>query len=234
MTAFALFKFDSRAEASEALADALAVAAVAALAAGRRARLALSGGSTPGSCYRALAGRDLDWSRVDLALVDDRWVDEDNPGSNCALLRQCFAAATGATVHPMKIGQTGAREAAVALDSAYAALRPFDALVLGMGPDAHTASWFPGSPDLESALDPDTPATVAAIDASMAPVAAPYPWRMSLTLPPVAEVPMVAMLLFGADKRAVLEEALSRDILDAPVRAIVEAAGERFVVFHAD
>ena len=70
---FPIFRFDSRAEASAAAAEGLAAAIAAAHAQGRRARIALSGGTSPGPCYEALAKKPLDWTGVDVALVDDRW-----------------------------------------------------------------------------------------------------------------------------------------------------------------
>jgi 6-phosphogluconolactonase len=233
MSVTPVLSFETREAAALSLADALEVAARAALDAGRRARLALSGGTTPEGAYRALAARDLDWSRVDLALVDERWVDADDPASNEGLLRRAFAAARAVTIHPMKTAHATPAEAVATLDAPYARLRPFDAVALGMGPDAHCASWFPGGIGLAAALDPAGAATVAAIDAQAAPVSGAHPLRMTLTLPPVAEAGMVALLIFGDDKLATLEAALGRPHLDAPIRAAVEAAQERFMVHHA-
>lgn len=198
-----------------------------------RVSVALSGGSTPEPVYRALAGLSLDWSRVDLALVDDRWVAPGEAGSNESLLRAAFAAATGVTIHGLYRPGASAVEGVALAEDSYARLRPFDVVLLGMGGDAHTASWFPGSIGLAAALDPANPATLAAVDATGCPGAQSWAHRATLTLPAVAEAGWVGLLITGADKRAVLEAALASDPQTAPVRAGLEAAGPAGVVLWA-
>jgi 6-phosphogluconolactonase len=192
--------FPTREAASLAAADFLRVGLETALAARGRARIALSGGTTPGACYRALAARLTDWSCVDIALVDDRVVPAEDPASNERLLRACFP---GAAVHRLFVPGATPGEAVARREAAYAGLRPFDAILLGLGPDGHSASWFPGAAGTARALDPANPATLAAIDATGSPVAGDQPHRLTLTLPPIAECAHVGMLFFGADKKAV-------------------------------
>lgn len=234
MTAFPLLSFASRAAAEEALGDALAAGVRDALAQGRRARLALSGGSSPEPAYRAFASKDLDWSQVDIALVDDRWVDVNQAGSNQAMIERAFASAHGVTIFGMKRPVASPKLAEAGLDGVYRALRPFDAIVLGMGPDAHTASWFPSSPDLAACLDPNGSATVLGVDASLAPVAAPFSERMTVTLPVIGEAQQVLLLMFGADKKQILQQALEAPVTIAPIKAAIEAAGARCVALWAD
>jgi 6-phosphogluconolactonase len=230
----AFYVFADRAGACEALADALAALIMEALARHGRARIALSGGSSPEPAYAALASRPIDWSKVDIALVDDRWVDPASPGSNEAMIRRAFAGARGVTIHGLKTPHEHARgPGQAAAQTAYARLRPFHAVTLGMGPDAHTASWFPGSPDLPACLDLRTTATVQAVDASAAPVAAPYPWRMTLTRPAVIESPDIALLIFGEDKRELFMRALESPEAEAPIHAAVEPRAGAFHVFWA-
>jgi 6-phosphogluconolactonase len=231
--ALPLFAFSQRQAAETALAEALAVSVKTAHAAGRRARIALSGGSTPAAAYAKFAHLDLNWNQVDIALVDDRWVNVDNPGSNEAMVRTAFTAAHGVTIFGMKSGHDTPFEAQQSLAPIYAALRPFDAIVLGMGPDAHTASWFPGSPQLLACLAPNKGQTVVGVDASAAPVSGAYPLRMTLTLPPIAEAAQVILLLFGDDKKQILANALDTPVIEAPIKAAVNACGDRFVVFWA-
>ena len=231
---FPLFAFESRAEANQALAEALAASVLAAHGRGQRARIALSGGSSPEPAYRLFAAMDLDWSHVDIALVDDRWVELSDPGSNQAMLLRAFDAAQGVSIFGMKRATTTAKESEGMLDPPYASLRPFDAVVLGMGPDGHTASWFPKSPDLDACLDPQTKATVLGVDASDAPVAAPYFDRMTLTLPAVAEAHQILLLVFGAEKKQILSRALHAPVAIAPIRAAIEAGGSHFVALWAN
>ncbi|MCA3697370.1 6-phosphogluconolactonase [Aquidulcibacter sp.] len=234
LTTFPLLSFPSRPAAEGALAAALEAGVRDAHAQGRRARIALSGGSSPEPAYRAFAAKDLDWSKVDIALVDDRWVDVDQAGSNQAMIERAFASATGVTIFGMKLPTASPKQAEAELDDVYRALRPFDAVVLGMGPDAHTASWFPASPDLAACLDSQSPATVLGVDASLAPVAAPYPERMTVTLPVVSEAQQILILLFGADKKQILQQALEAPVTNAPIKAVIEATGARCVALWAE
>jgi 6-phosphogluconolactonase len=232
--AMPLLAFESREDLALAVADALEAVIRDALANRPRARIALSGGGTPGPAYRLLADRALDWSRVDLALVDDRWVAPGEPGSNETLLREAFAQADGAAVHGMWAGGHDAAVDAAAREAVYAALLPFDGMLLGMGSDAHTASWFPGSKGLEDAMSPQASSVLAAIDASGCPGSQVWPHRITLTLPPVASAGWIGLMLTGADKRSVLEAALGSPVLDAPICGALEAAAGRAVVLYAD
>jgi 6-phosphogluconolactonase len=230
----AFFAFDSRQDACHATAEALASSVRTAFDEGRRARIALSGGSSPAPAYRAFANLPLDWSQIDIALVDDRWVDLVDKGSNEAMIRAAFSNARGVTIFGMKTPHAHPRDGINELETVYAPLLPFDAIVLGMGPDAHTASWFVGSPQLSVCLSPTTSATVIDVDASAAPISGNYPLRMTLTLPPVAQASNVILLVFGADKRQVLTDALDMPVTQAPIRAAIEACEDRLVVFWAD
>lgn len=230
----ALFAFEARSGSHDALANALAASVTAALNAGRRARIALSGGTSPAPAYAAFAKMDLDWSQVDIALVDDRWVDLEDAGSNEAMVRQVFGDAVGVRIFGMKTSHETPFVGESEREPVYAALRPFDAVVLGMGPDAHTASWFAGSPQLGDCLNAQTERTVIGIDASAAPVSGDYPLRMTMTLPPVSEAAQVILLMYGTDKKQILSQALDTPVTQAPIRAAIEACGERLVVFWAN
>lgn len=181
------------------------------------ASLALSGGSTPKPMFQALAQQELDWRNVSLTLVDERWVDGDHPDSNERLLRENLHRGPAAaarfiglkTPHPRASegeGEAGARIAALP--------RPFSAVVLGMGGDGHTASWFPQAANLPRLLDLEGGALVAATE----PVTAPHT-RMTLTLPAVLNSREVILHITGEDKRAVLGDAIARGY---PVAAMLK------------
>lgn len=228
-----LFSFETRAEACEALADIMAARMFDVLQDGGRARIALSGGSSPEPCYRSFVAHPLDWARVDVTLVDDRWVGLDDPGSNEAMIRRVFATVPEASVTGLTAPTRQPQASVPEIEARIAPMRALDVVVLGMGPDAHTASWFPGSPDLAAALDPSGKAAVMAYDASQAPVARPFPDRITLTLPAIVEAGWIGLLLFGSDKRDVLARALEQPATTAPIRAVFDAAPEKLAVFWA-
>src|SRR5690606_4693388 len=133
--------------------EVIAGAIVRALDRGDRARLLLSGGSTPLPVLRALAQAALEWPRIDIGLVDERDVAAGDDDSNAQLVRESLLlplAAEGHAVrfHPLRERAPSAADA-VALANADPCVDPAGAVVvLGMGEDGHTASLFPGARDL--------------------------------------------------------------------------------------
>jgi 6-phosphogluconolactonase len=211
----------------EALTSAVTDALVAALTAGRARRGAalglLSGGGTPVPVYRALAGRMADWSGITLALVDDRWVPTDDAGSNARMVRETLLAgqAGGPPFWPLT-EEARDRAADVAAANAHYAASAHSAelsiVLLGMGDDGHTASLFPGSPDLDRALA-STEAYVA-LDAHACPGAGAYPLRITLTPAGWSPARQRLLMIRGAHKRAVFERALAQaDARALPVYA---------------
>ncbi|MGH8077402.1 MAG: 6-phosphogluconolactonase, partial [Lysobacter sp.] len=159
----------------------LQAACAKALASRGRAVLALAGGRTPLPLYRQLASGPLDWSHVTLLPTDERCVPHDHPDCNLRELIAAFAAAQG--VHTEALTSPDGdpdRSETVARAVLVRHPDPFDAVVLGMGADAHTASLFPGAPQLDVALDPATKIEACRIDPLPLPPEAPYP-RITLT-----------------------------------------------------
>ncbi|MHB1853825.1 MAG: 6-phosphogluconolactonase [Acidimicrobiales bacterium] len=112
--------------------------------------LALSGGELARSCYERLAdlpGDPIDWWNVDVYWGDERCVPPDDPDSNQLLGRQALLERVGAanSVHPMRC-----EEGPNAYQLKIGELGMFDLVHLGLGPDGHTASLFPGSPGLSA------------------------------------------------------------------------------------
>ncbi|MCU0755632.1 MAG: 6-phosphogluconolactonase [Xanthomonadales bacterium] len=167
-----------------ALAGALAKALTARLCMPGRAALALAGGRTAPPVCRALAARPLPWSRVSVLPTDERWVAESHADSNLRVLRECFAAAP-AELRALVPDAPGPTPSADAANAALADLPRFAAVLLGMGADGHFASLFPGDPGL-----------------------GPHP-RISLTLARLLDSDRLLLAISGADKRAVVEQALA-------------------------
>lgn len=201
------------------------------------ATLMLSGGSTPKAAYAALSHKNLPWNKVTIGLVDDRWVDEDNAGSNAAMLRRTLLQNNGvaASFTPMKTGHDSHFDAQDRVELAYTALpRPYSFVLLGMGPDGHTASWFPDAQGLAPALDPANANLVQAVTAHKSDVTGEYLDRMTLTLSAIATARRAVLLITGAEKRAVFDTALNDPQSSLPIRRAIDALGERLIVLYAE
>ncbi|MGH8080320.1 MAG: 6-phosphogluconolactonase [Lysobacter sp.] len=172
-----------------------------------RARLLLSGGTTPAPVYRALSRAPLDWARVDVALVDERWLLPDDPDSNAWLVRQHLLRDNAAAARFEQLTQPGRTlEEAVAFANAHARQNA-SAAVLGMGEDGHTASLFPDLPALDRVFASKQP--YVAIDASGAPGAKQWSKRISLTPTGLAYAQSRFLLIQGQAKREVFRQALA-------------------------
>ena len=134
------------------------IAGTLAAATGTRglASLVVSGGHSPVRMFEILRAQSLDWSRVCVALADERWVSPEDAESNERLVRDVLLKdqAASARFLGLKNGAPTPDLGAVSAWETFARVpRPFDAVILGMGDDGHTASLFPRSPNLPSALN---------------------------------------------------------------------------------
>jgi 6-phosphogluconolactonase len=205
---------------SRALASQLAATLKDAIAARGLASLVVSGGKSPLRLFQLLGAEKLDWSRVCVALADERWVDPTDDGSNEKLVRDVLlkGPAAAARFQGLKNGAPTPDMGAVSAWETFARVpRPFDGVVLGMGDDGHTASLFPGSPNLASALNP---AAAAGCVGMRAPVA-PQP-RLSLNLSALLDCRRILVLISGADKwRTYVAASGPGPVHDMPVRAVL-------------
>ncbi|MEZ5958704.1 MAG: 6-phosphogluconolactonase [Hyphomonadaceae bacterium] len=192
----------------EALADAAAAGILQALRTGVLQRgvglAALSGGETPELTYRKLATQPYHWAKVTFLMVDERFVPLSDPDSNEAMLRRTLAPAlaAGATLLPLFADGVSLEEAAARADTIYAE-KAIDIAVMGMGNDGHTASWFPQSPQLGSAVDPNNRHSVIAVTA---PGASGSQQRLTLTRSAIGRAGAIALLITGGAKLALLED----------------------------
>lgn len=187
-----------------------------------RASISVSGGSTPASLFDALSMLDLPWSRVQVSLVDERWVDEDHADSNAALVKRTLLQNRAANAHfvGMKTTDSDAFAAAASLgQKLHNSILPLDIVLLGMGEDGHTASFFPHARGLEQALDLDSNAVCCPIQVPDMPYT-----RMTLSLKTILSASCRLLQLHGESKHHTLLQALAQDsIQDMPVRAVLNA-----------
>jgi 6-phosphogluconolactonase len=196
------------------------------------ASLLVSGGRSPLPFLRALSQRKLDWSRVSVSLVDERWVPPDHPDSNAGLVAANLlqGPASAARFVPLYGGEASPAAGLAACEERLRSLpRPFDAVVLGMGEDGHFASLFPGVAGLAELLASGAP-TVAATH----PPAAPHA-RITLSLAALLDARNLVLQITGERKRAVLEEAAERgaDERARPVAALLRQTTGPLRVFFS-
>jgi len=166
----------------------------------------LSGGSTARACYELLAGTDGDWGGVDVFFGDERWVPVGDPDSNEGMARQVLLDRVGARrVHSMRNAGKTIDDAADAYDRLLREHGPLDFVHLGLGPDGHTASLFPGSATLEERKH----LVVAAGDDLH-----PHP-RLTLTLPALNQSRLAVFTVAGEEKRDALRRVKTGDDLPA-------------------
>jgi 6-phosphogluconolactonase len=175
------------------------------------AHLALSGGTTPARAYELLARELDDWDRVDVWFADERCVGPEDEESNYRLARETLLGAAReldrARVHRME-GELGPDRGAERYASALRERAPteegvvvLDVIVLGIGPDGHVASLFPGAP----ALDAQAPELCLGVHDSPK----PPPERITLTLPVLRAARRCVLLATGAGKADAVDAMLS-------------------------
>lgn len=176
------------------------------------ASIALSGGDTARACYQLFAtAANVDWSGVDVFFGDERWVSIHDPDSNEGMARLAFLDELDpAWVHSLRHAGDTIDEAAVNYDALLRSYGPIDLVHLGLGPDGHTASLFPGS----TALDEHDRLVVPNGDG-----AHPHP-RLTFTYPAIARGRTVVFTVAGDGKREAMDRVRAGD--DVPA-ARVEA-----------
>jgi 6-phosphogluconolactonase len=186
------------------------------------ALLAVSGGSTPRHLFERLSRETLDWSKVQITLVDERWVPESDERSNAGMLKATLLqhAASAAQFVPLYTDAPTPEAGLATVRARMAALSlPFDAVVLGMGNDGHTASFFPGGDRLPEALDMNNPVRVLPMRAA----GAGEP-RITFTLSALLDTRALYLHIEGEAKQQLLADARLGlgEAVNYPVRAVLK------------
>jgi 6-phosphogluconolactonase len=224
---------DAAAVAQEAceLVRALAIEAVT-----KRGRftIALSGGSTPKALYKLLATHpELPWANIELFFGDERAVPADHPDSNARMAREALTRmpfVPEVRLHRMR-AELPAREAAADYEHTLrtffpgAAFPQFDLILLGMGPDGHTASLFPHTAALREQTAWVTANWVEKLSTN----------RLTLTFPVINAAAHVLFMIAGADKAPALKQVLEGDapVDEIPTRGVKPAGQLTFLVDQA-
>ena len=201
---------------------ALEAARVLADRARRGGAVALAGGSTPRRAYELAASIEPDWSRVEVWLGDERCVPPDDERSNLRLVRESLLDRLGRppSVHAVQTELSPA-EAAAAYAEALRDAR-LDLVLLGLGPDGHTASLFPGAPSLD---EPEALAVAAPAGLE------PRVDRVTLTIPALASASEVVFLAVGPEKAEAVRRAFAEPPSpDTPASLVRSATGRTVAI----
>ncbi len=184
-------------------------------AAGRTPRVLLTGGGIAMAAYRELDATAVDWSNVEFWFGDERFVGIDLPDRNDGQAREAFFDRVGAVrVHALADNDCSLSAAEAARGYAERLpSEPFDLTLLGLGPDSHIASLFPGFPQLD---------VVDTLTAAVFNSPKPPPVRVTLTFPALNNSEAVWFLVAGADKADAVARALAPDgtVSETPARGV--------------
>ena len=178
--------------------------------------------------FPALATVPFDWSATHVFWVDERSVPPSSPDSNFSLADSLWLASSGArpsNIHRMPADDPDLDAAANAysdeITRVLGAQPRLDLVLLGVGPDGHVASLFPG----HAALSEDRKLVLPIVDAPK-----PPPRRMTLTLPILTSAERVIVMALGGSKAAVMHEALTREDSLLPVSLVLQHSARALVL----
>jgi 6-phosphogluconolactonase len=200
---------DDAQAAAEVAAERLATAATAG------AEIVLAGGSTPRRAYELAALQEPEWSHAGAWWGDERCVPPDDERSNYGLARAALLNRLDRppTVHRIR-GELDPEEAAQSYERELGDTR-LDLVLLGLGPDGHTASLFPGAPTLR-VRDRRVVAAEAGLD--------PFVPRVTLTIPALAAAAMILFLVTGEEKAEAARRAFGGEPSERTPASLVRAA----------
>ena len=205
-----------------------------AAAVGQGGHIVLAGGSTPQQAYERVAAMNLDWSRCTVWFGDERCVPPEHELSNYGMARAALLgrlADAAPTVHRMQ-GELGPRDGADAYEQLLReqwgeGMPRTDLMLLGLGPDAHCASLFPG----DAALDEQQRWAVGVQQSGL------EPWvsRITLTLPAINAAREVLFIVGGSDKAEAVARAFGgQPRRDAPASLVSPVDGTLTVLLDED
>ncbi len=186
--------------------------------------IVLSGGSTPKKAYEIASSAD--WSRAKVWFGDERAVPPDDERSNFRMAKEALfdrLAAPPAAIFRMP-GELDPDEAAhqYAADIFEHDAEPFDLLLLGIGSDGHTASLFPGKPEISQRNLLVTGVPEAGLD--------PFVPRISMTVPALVRAKEILFMIAGEDKAVPVHESFGVEHSMTPAGIVARKARGRVTV----
>lgn len=231
-------KFPSKEDLSNQLANQITIIINEAIVKNGQAIVAFSGGSTPLPLFHALQQQSIEWSKVIVTLVDERWVDEYDSLSNGAFIKKHLlshlpekplfldlyrgAASVDAS---LKIVWTEYCKTLAVDDTVR-----FDVVILGMGGDGHTASFFPDAPNISNLVDLNSNEKLLSCSSPSTQVP-----RITWSLPVLLNTNNLILHITGKDKQAVFDKALqTTDTMELPIRSFIFQDQVLLKVFYAN
>lgn len=237
---YQFFSAASRDELAATLAQQIGEQMANAIAQKGQVIIALSGGSTPKPLFIEMSKLDLDWSKVVITLVDERWVPISHSLSNAAFMHQYLLTHLPEQVRFVPLYSDSESIAdgipnvlynfASACGEDIYHLPEFDIVVLGMGEDGHTASFFPDADNISALIDPEASAPLLTCTSPSTQVA-----RVTWSVPRLLSAPQLYLHITGASKKAVFEQALKPgEIAELPIRSMLKQDQRSLQVYYAD
>lgn len=202
----------------------------ACLAEKNKACLAVSGGKTPIAFFQYLSQQELDWSKVTVILIDERWLPIDHEDSNEKLVRDYLIQNKAKQAYFLGLKNSADLPSEGIMDcetQLRTQVDHIDVVVLGMGLDGHTASWFTGSNQLAALLDSDTSAWCLPVEDDFL----PQP-RMSLTWRFIKRAEKIYLHFSGEEKNTVFEKACVGINEQLPVSHVLHQAGINISIYR--
>lgn len=195
-----------------------------------KACLAVSGGTTPVEFFQQLSQQDLDWAKVTIILVDERWLPADDKDSNEKLVRDNLIQNKAKQAYFLGLKNSASLPSEGIMDcetQLRTQVDHIDVVVLGMGDDGHTASWFSGSTQLSALIDSETAAWCLPVEDAFL----PQP-RMSLTWRFIKRAENIFLHFTGNEKNKVFEQACEKISAELPISHVLHQDGINISVYR--
>ena len=223
----------TRAELETKLASEIVTALSHDIASLGHASLLVSGGSTPLNLFKVLSNAELDWSKVTISLVDERFVPDGHKDQNGELIKTNLLQnrAQSATFIPLVMNSLDADENLKLVRAAFSDQNnPSSLVVLGLGTDGHTASLFPDAPELDHGIDLNSEEDLIITN----PQTAPHQ-RITFTRRALLNTNRLILHCYGTEKALILKNAgKKRDYHIYPIAAFIDQNFKDLEVYWAE